>query len=83
MLISKFMYIRDCKIKEADRVPIGIISRAEVSSTNFVRRCQLDSKLCHDHKKYYSEFSSLGYSFLQSLPLGKDTSNSNSLPTIE
>jgi hypothetical protein len=37
MLISKFMYIRDCKIKEAYRLGfLGIISRAEVSSTNFV-----------------------------------------------
>jgi hypothetical protein len=44
MLVSKFMYIRDCKIKEADEF-LGIISRAEVSSTNFVQRCQLASKL--------------------------------------
>jgi hypothetical protein len=44
MLIRKFMYIRVCKIK-AQIEFLGIISKAEVSATNFVRIRQLASKL--------------------------------------
>ena len=43
-LANSCISCRDCKIKEAES-SIGIISRPEVSSTNFVRRCQLASKL--------------------------------------